>query len=212
MIRLTETNIKDFKLVDDGPCGENRKVFWDSLTSYIASKLFGAIEIDGVFRDVGGYFTTNYFKMDKIVIPEDTCVVDMGKKTVKFANDAKFAVFLHEVSHYYHLVKDKGKFISKAFEDMKPYKIGERGEHFKPYIKYLEYEAGWRSLYYSDIYNLYPDGDRTVLETNLRNMIHYCEIVNILDFNDQDQVNRRVDEWVRTTEKFNSIAEFKYVI
>lgn len=212
MIRLTEEIIKDFKLVDNGPCAENRKTFWNSLAQYIGSKLFGAIEIDGVFKEIGGYFTTNYFKMDKIVIPEDTCDVDMVKKTITFRNDYKFAIFLHEVSHYYHIVKDKGVFMSKAFKDMKPYQPGERGEHYKPLVKYLEYEAGWRSLYYSDIFGLYPEGDRTVLETNLQNMRHYCSIVNILDFEDQEQVERRIDEWIKTTEKFNSTAEFKIVI
>lgn len=213
MIRLTETYIRDYKLIDESPFAENRKMFWDCLTAYISKRFFGAIEIDGIFKEIGGYFETNYFEMDKIVIPEDTCDVDMDKKTIKFRNDEKFAIFLHEVSHYYHIKKDKGKFISRDLEDMKPYSPGEHGEHFKPMVKYLEYEAGWRSLYYNDIYGLFPEGDRTVLEVNLRNMQHYCVIENILDFDgNNEQIARRIDEWIKTTEKFSSVAGFQIVI
>jgi len=214
MIRLTEAFIKNIKLIDDGPYGENRKQFWNNLTTYIGSKFFGAIEVDGVFKEIGGYFTTNYLEMDKIVIPETSCDVDLHDKagTIKFRNDEQFAIFLHEVSHYFHVIRDKGKYISLEFRDRKPYKPGEHGEHSRSEIPYLEYEAGWRSLYYSDIYNLFPEGDRTVLETNLTNIRHYCQIVNLMDFEDEETIKKRIIEWTKTTEKFSSTAEFKIVI
>lgn len=214
MIRLTEAFIKNVELIDDGPYGENRKQFWNNLTAYISSKFFGAIEIDGVFKEIGGYFTTNYLEMDKIVIPETSCDVDLHNNagTIKFRNDEQFAIFLHEVSHYFHVIRDKGKYISAEFRDRKPYKPGEHGEHSRSEIPFLEYEAGWRSLYYSDIYNLFPEGDRTVLETNLINIKNYCQIVNLMDFEDEETIRKRLNEWVKTTEKFNSTAEFKIVI
>ena len=56
MIRLTETYIRDYKLIDESPLAENRKMFWNCLTAYISKRFFGAIEIDGIFKEIGGYF------------------------------------------------------------------------------------------------------------------------------------------------------------
>lgn len=63
-------------------------------------------------------------------------------------------------------------------------------------------------------YSLFPDGDRTLLEMNLVNMLHYIDIVNAYRFKgcDSKVFERRQKEWVATVSDFSQIHDYEVVV
>lgn len=144
-------------------------------------------------KGAGGYFT-NHLNLDKICLPsivkvdednhiltftEDTSEDDeeeeenKGTETVevkKLTAEEAFAIFVHEACHFLHFSRDNGEFISPLMKG----KVYTMEELIKsPRVRReAEFEAGYRSVRYDKMYNLYP-GSRQVLETNLVNMMNY---------------------------------------
>lgn len=215
MITLTETSIKKYKFIDESVCSEGRHAFWHVFSDYIANMMFAEIQFREKLTDgVGGFYSSNLYKDDKILkdlngiaLPLETVTLctDPGNESIKFNSELDFATFVHEVSHFYHVVRDK-------FEYQCPYII-RRDPDSRERID-CEYEAGWRSLMMSKEYSLFPDGDRTLLEMNLVNMLHYIDIVNAYRFKDCDPkvFERRQKEWVATVSDFSQIHDYEVVV
>lgn len=137
---------------------------------------------------VGGYFT-NTLCLDQINLPR-IAVPDIAAKTIKFVDETvtpefmkehpdyepmkaekAFAIFVHEACHFLHLSRDQGEFTSPLMKG-KVYTMDQL-IHSPKVRREAEFEAGYRSVYYNAIHRLYPEGDRTILETNLTNMLNY---------------------------------------
>lgn len=137
---------------------------------------------------VGGYFT-NTLNLDQINLPK-IAVPDIVNKTIKFVDETvssefmkehpdyepmkaekAFAIFVHEACHFLHLSRDQGEFTSPLMKG-KVYTMDQL-IHSPKVRREAEFEAGYRSVYYNAIHRLYPAGDRTILETNITNMMNY---------------------------------------
>ena len=137
---------------------------------------------------VGGYFT-NTLNLDQINLPR-IAVPDIATKTIKFVDEKvsadfmkehpdyepmtaekAFAIFVHEACHFLHFSRDNGEFTSPLMKG-KSYTM-EQLIHSPKVRREAEFEAGYRSVYYNAIHRLYPEGDRTILETNITNMMNY---------------------------------------
>ena len=137
---------------------------------------------------VGGYFT-NTLNLDQINLPR-IAVPDITNKTIKFVDETvspefmkehpdyepmtaekAFAIFVHEACHFLHFSRDQGEFTSPLMKG-KSYSM-EQLIHSPKVRREAEFEAGYRSVYYNAIHRLYPEGDRTILETNITNMMNY---------------------------------------
>ena len=137
---------------------------------------------------VGGYFT-NVLNLDQINLPR-IAVPDITNKTIKFVDETvspdfmkehpdyeplkaekAFAIFVHEACHFLHFSRDQGEFTSPLMKG-KSYTMDQL-IHSPKVRREAEFEAGYRSVYYNAIHRLYPEGDRTILETNITNMMNY---------------------------------------
>ena len=137
---------------------------------------------------VGGYFT-NTLNLDQINLPR-IAVPDIATKTIKFVDEKvsadfmkehpdyepmtaekAFAIFVHEACHFLHFSRDAGEFTSPLMKG-KSYTMDQL-IHSPKVRREAEFEAGYRSIYYNAIHRLYPEGDRTILETNITNMMNY---------------------------------------
>lgn len=137
---------------------------------------------------VGGYFT-NILNLDQINLPR-IAVPDIANKTIKFVDETvspdfmkehpdyepmtaekAFAIFVHEACHFLHFSRDQGEFTSPLMKG-KSYTM-EQLIHSPKVRREAEFEAGYRSVYYNAIHRLYPEGDRTILDTNITNMMNY---------------------------------------
>lgn len=155
---------------------------------------------------VGGYFT-NTLNLDQINLPK-IAVPDIVNKTIKFVDETvssefikehpdyepmkaekAFAIFVHEACHFLHLSRDQGEFTSPLMKG-KVYTMDQL-IHSPKVRREAEFEAGYRSVYYNAIHRLYPAGDRTILETNITNMMNY------------DKQNQSRDWW----NKYNEIIK-----
>ena len=137
---------------------------------------------------IGGYFT-NTLNLDQINLPR-IAVPNITNKTIKFVDETvspefmkehpdyepltaekAFAIFVHEACHFLHFSRDQGEFTSPLMKG-KSYSM-EQLIHSPKVRREAEFEAGYRSVYYNAIHRLYPEGDRTILETNITNMMNY---------------------------------------
>ena len=223
MKHVNEGFIKNLKLIDNTPYAAGRNAFWHMIQEFMSSQFFGMLAFGTMKERVNGYFKTDQIKYDQIVIQEDSVklvlegdpdsITGATGGTMEFKDEKAFAVFIHECSHYLHFAKDNGEYISPALKGFTPPKFDGHG-FSKLQARYFEYEAGWRSLYYSDIYSMFAEGDRTVLENNLSNMSNYVIIENMSEFDHKKaKFKRHLDKWIKKTAKFSSLCpDFKIVI
>ena len=217
---LSETFIKNIELVDNSEYAPGRIRFWHDLQNFMSTQLVAFIQFDEKPKEGTAYFQRQSLKVDHIYMPEDSAEIKLEgsgaetKGTIRFVNDHNFALFLHEVSHYLHLVKDDGKFISPSIKDKPKKLMSKSGLHSKTYTIDIEYEAGYRSLKYARLYNMFPENDRTVLEINLINMMNYITIINEKDFVgcDPEVWKRRIKEWPKGIRTFDEISDYMTVI
>ena len=218
---ITETFIKNIKLIDNSEYAEGRTRFWHDLQWFMSEQLFANIQFDEKLTTAEAFFQRQRFKLDRIYMPEESAEVILegsGAETrgsIRFVDDYNFGLFLHEASHYLHLIKDEGKFLAPSLNGEHPKRlINKEGFHSKSYTIDIEYEAGYRSLMYSNLYNLYAPDDRTVLELNLSNMLNYITILNKESFDgcDPEVFKRRLKEWKKTTDSFEDISDYMTVI
>ena len=74
----------------------------------------------------------------------------------------------------------------------------------KEYVIDLEYEAGYRSLYLNNLYQMFPTEDRTILELNLTNMFNYINILNRDEFN-KETFKERCINYIKNAEFFTDL-------
>lgn len=159
---------------------------------------------------VGGYFT-NTLSLDQINLPR-IAVPDIANKTIKFVDEKvstefmkehpdyepmtaekAFAIFVHEACHFLHLSRDQGEFTSPLMKG-KSYTM-EHLIHSPKVRREAEFEAGYRSVYYNAIHRLYPEGDRTILETNISNMMNYDKQNQSREW--KDKYNEIIKPWMK---------------
>lgn len=144
-------------------------------------------------KGAGGFFT-NHLNLDKICLPS-IVKIDEENHLITFTDDTSedeeeeedgdeqekievrkttaeeaFAIFVHEACHFLHFSRDNGEFISPLMKGKK-YTMEEMVK--SPNLRReAEFEAGYRSVRYDKMYNLYPNS-RQIIETNLVNMMNY---------------------------------------
>lgn len=216
---ISETFIKNIVLVDDSECASGRAHFWHNLADFMSSQLVAFIQFDKKPKGASAFFQRQSLQVDRIYLPEEIAEIKLEgsgaetRGTIRFVDDLSFAIFLHETSHYYHVAKDEGKFLAPTIKAPKKL-LSKSGAHHQDYTVDFEYEAGYRSLMYSRLYNLFPSNNRTVLEMNLKNMLNYITILNREDFEGCDPKvwSRRIDEWPSSIQSFDEISDYMTVV
>lgn len=218
---IDEFFVKHVELIDDSKFAAQRKQWWDYVRRFMSNQFQAKIIFGEKQENVGGYFTSDAVKFDCICVPMDSAEVHIEYNgstpiggSIKFNDDEAFATFLHEVSHYMHFVRDNGKYTAPCLEDKAPAIFTNESGFSSNMIGDLEYEAGYRSLITNRMFNLFPEGDRTVLENNLLNMSHYVIITNRQELNDmsEKEVLKRIKAWAKTCPNFTSISNFEITI
>lgn len=221
---VIDSAFETVKLNDNSAYADGRKMFF----SYIMSKLQ---EVDDVglacfiigrkLAGAGGYFT-GADEVNRIVLPEGSATYDPKTKELTFKDDDEFTIFIHEASHFMHLVVDKGEFISPSFKHLKPMEHAASNGHLKSNTKYLEYEAGYRSLYFNEIYEMFEDNSQ-ILRMNLMNMMHYMKVKSSDEFIEEykkltDEAAKKeflqkrkgeIDEKLKSITKWSQIDSFE---
>lgn len=218
---ITETFINNVELIDKSEYAEGRTRFWHDLRRFMSQQLFANIQFDKKLETAGAYFQRQRFQFDRIYMPEESAELILEgsgaatRGSLRFVDDYNFGLFLHEASHYLHMIKDGGRFLAPSLNGEHPkHLMNKMGHHSDSYTIDIEYEAGYRSLMYSSQYNMYSPTDRTILELNLSNMLHYITILNRESFEgcDPEVFKRRVKEWKETTESFEDISDYMTVV
>lgn len=217
---LTETFIKNIVLIDNSEYAPGRTRFWNDLQHFMSQQIIAFIQFDKKPENAEAFFKRQSLKVDTIYMPEDSAEIKLegsGAETrgsIRFVDDHSFALFLHEVSHYLHLIKDHGNFMAPTIKYMSKKLMTKTGAHHQDFTIDFEYEAGYRSLKYSRLYNMFPENDRTVLDLNLKNMLNYLTILNSDDFDgcDPEVWKRRIKEWHKTIHSFDEISDYMTVV
>lgn len=144
--------------------------FFTHVMEKLDEQQFGVFVIGKKVEGAGGYFTEKNL-VTRIVLPEGTATYDEVNNTISFPSDKNFAIFVHEASHFLHMVVDKGHYMAKPLRGMEDISINSKDFLDMKYRKYIEYEAGWRSLVYNQRYNM--DIADVILKVNLTNMSNY---------------------------------------
>lgn len=205
----TEDNIMNVELIDESPYSENRREFFEMIKKELSKEFMSCLIIGNKLENAGGYFT-NSKMLPRIVLPEDTA--ECTEKSIKFKNDDCFGIFVHECSHYLHIIKDYGVYKAPSLMERKPVVITDNS-FLKSETVHIEYEAGYRSLIMNRMYELFPINNRTILDLNLNNMIHYIKIKNASEFKDKcDLFKERIKKWKETVEKWSEIKTYEIII
>lgn len=201
----SEDTIMNVELIDDSPYSKYRKRFFNMIKTTFANlpccELVFGIKKEGI----GGFFGKEKY-IPNITLPADCA--ECTETSIKFNSDDEFATFIHEASHFLHIVKDRGRFMAPTLKDCPPVEYEQGYGFIKAKVIDSEFEAGWRSIYYALIYGMFDSDDRTVLENNLINMSHYITFENEKDFK-ENEIETKVKEWVKTVKDFNDISDYK---
>lgn len=228
MAIVIDSGFRDIKLNDTSKYAEGRKEFFAGVMEELkrADDEFMACFIIGrKIEGVGGYFTGSDY-VARIVLPEGTADYDENTKTLTFKDDEQFAIFVHEASHFRHLITDRGAFKSPSFEKLEPFACAGFGKHLPSNTKYLEYEAGWRSLYYNEVYKMGPK--KLFFDLNLKNMLIYVDFVGegmdelrkeLKACKNQDEVKsvlkrcqKEINKVQKSVKKWSDLDKFKFEI
>lgn len=209
-------NFEDWTLDDPNP---GRQEFFAEVMSALENNESGYASFSvGVPMDrgVGGYFT-NTLALDQINLPR-IATADFATQTIKFHDeevdeefmkenpdyepitaDRAFAFFVHEACHFLHFSRDGGEFTSPLMKG-KVYTMNEL-IHSPKVRREAEFEAGYRSVKYNAMLRLYPEGDRTILETNLHNMMNYDKPNQSREW--FDKYRKIVEPWLKDAKDEN---------
>lgn len=179
---VISSNFQDIKLADDSQWAAGRKRFFEDIMTELqrADEEWCASLVIGRKLDKAAAYFTAADCLITIVMPEGTVTYDENTKEIRFADEDKWVCFVHEASHFMHMVVDGGKFISPSFEHLEPMVHAAFDGHRKSNTKYLEFEAGYRSLYYNEIYEMGPK--EIYFERNLKNMMNYVRVEGLEGF------------------------------
>ena len=179
---VISSGFQDIKLADDSQWSAGRKRFFEDIMTELqrADEEWCASLVIGRKLDKAAAYFTAADCLITIVMPEGTATYDENTKEIRFADEDMWVCFVHEASHFMHMVVDGGKFISPSFEHLEPMVHAAFDGHRRSNTKYLEYEAGYRSLYYNEIYEMGPK--ELYFKRNLQNMMHYVYVEGLEDF------------------------------
>lgn len=179
---VISSGFQDIKLADDSQWSAGRKRFFEDIMTELqrADEEWCASLVIGRKLDKAAAYFTAQDCLITIVMPEGTVTYDENAKEIRFADEDNWVCFVHEASHFMHMVVDGGKFISPSFEHLEPMVHAAFDGHRRSNTKYLEFEAGYRSLYYNEIYEMGPK--ELYFKRNLQNMMHYVYVEGLEDF------------------------------
>ena len=179
---VISSGFQDIKLADDSQWSAGRKRSFEAIMTELqrADEEWCASLVIGRKLDKAAAYFTAADCLITIVMPEGTATYDENTKEIRFADEDMWVCFVHEASHFMHMVVDSGKFISPSFEHLEPMVHAAFDGHRRSNTKYLEYEAGYRSLYYNEIYEMGPK--ELYFKRNLQNMMHYVYVEGLEDF------------------------------
>lgn len=162
------TGFREYTLLSDN---EGQCRFWSELMKELENNIYSVLCFNVPIRSgAEAYFTntTGYRTMfDTICCPEKTAKVDTVKKTVKFNSSKDMAIFVHECSHWRHLVRDNGVCQAKGIAG----KVYQSNDVAVSHRRDIEYEAGWRAIVTDNLYQMFEP--RISLELNIMNMFNY---------------------------------------
>lgn len=163
----THDNFRRLKLVTGS---QGAKDYWDYVMATMDKTPLCQLNIGMDMPDVfGGYYTRlDGGLLDSINLPEHVATVNDDQ--VSFESDKDFVIFMHESSHFLHLVVDKGYCTAPSLEGQ-VYSLTEDVDDIEA-RRNIEYEAGYRSLFRNMIHNVFED-PRIITDVNLINMFHY---------------------------------------
>jgi|SRR5690554_193931 len=153
---------KDFtkyKLIDKN---KGRVEFWDRVMRGLQNCEFSILIFTEITSKTIECFYENENYLEKIYITGNWKVNNFE---VTYDTEIDYCCFLHEASHFLHLSVDDQVSIV-------PENNNKKIEHIKENIREIEYEAAYRSVFYSKQYKMFL-GSRTVLDINLLNLLHY---------------------------------------
>lgn len=175
----------ELKLNTDNP---GRVLWWYELMKQLEEQAFAVLKF-GVNMPplAGGYFTMN---KGIVVIAINRLAAKIENNEVTFTDDKYFSMFVHEASHFQHIVVDRGLCKSpalfkkgKIFTDEMLKAAGGYDPEADPGIanaqrlmnedlRDLEYEGGWRAVYADKKFKLFP-GTRVHLDLQIGNLFMY---------------------------------------
>lgn len=173
--------MSDFRNIQLSPKGltnyENKKVLWEEamdLLEEYALEGFAMLELDPKSLEetgIGGTYQTwrgNCPTLELRLFMN----FDEPTNTIEFT-EVGYALFVHEYSHLLHIYRDNGEYMAPIPNVKGTYTNFDKIVSSNTQRRNTEFEAGYRSLMLGRAYELYPDGDRTILEANLVNISNY---------------------------------------
>lgn len=165
MIKITD-NFTDIELND---ANEGRRQFWTKVMEALQSRDFAVLKFGVAMPTGAGGFYTELLAVDSINLPEGPTLID---NKVTFPDENSFAIFVHESCHFLHLSVDEGRRMTKGHEGEVITMEDQLDDRTGKLRREIEFEAGYRSVYYSQVYKMFP-GSRLVIDLNLANMLNY---------------------------------------
>lgn len=164
----THDNFSRLKLVTGS---QGAKDYWDYVMATMDKTPLCQLNIGMDMPDVfGGYYTRlEGGLLDSINLPAHTATVNGDE--VSFESDKAYVIFMHESSHFLHLVVDKGCATAPSLEG-RIYTITGDDARDLDARRDVEFEAGYRSLFRNMIHNVFDD-PRLITELNLINLFSY---------------------------------------
>ena len=169
---------------------QGAKDYWDFVMATMERTPLCQLNIGMDMPDiVGGYYTRlDGGLLDSINLPEHVATVDGNM--VSFGTDEDFVVFMHESSHFMHLVVDKGMAIAPSL-DCRIYSMVDDATDEEA-RRDIEYEAGYRSLFRNNVHHVFDD-PRIIVDINLINLFTY------------DKSNLSGEQWIKLLSIYNDL-------
>lgn len=211
------TDCAETKLISDVP---GRVEFFHYVMEKLDQQQFGVFVIGKKLERAGGYFTEKKL-VSRIVLPEGTATYDEVNNTISFTDEKSFGVFVHEASHFLHMIVDKGHYMAKPLRSLPDVDMNSREALDMSYRKNMEYEAGWRSFVYDKRFDMKLHD--VIMQLNTINMGNYIsespeyktQIKEVVDklFNDKmayfKSINAKGEDVVQWTEEVYNPAMTK---
>ena len=105
---VISSGFQDIKLADDSQWSAGRKRFFEDIMTELqrADEEWCASLVIGRKLDKAAAYFTAQDCLITIVMPEGTATYDENTKEIRFADEDKWVCFVHEASHFMHMVVD----------------------------------------------------------------------------------------------------------
>lgn len=168
--------------------------FFDDAIKDLNDRSFGCIIVNNI-ADIGaaGYYDNKY-AIDSVTLDEKYIKYDKALNTIEFCLKGML-VFIHEISHFQHLCRDKGVYKSPTYATHIPAKTEMLIKDDDNTFRYsCEYEAGYRCEVSNIIYEIF---DKPLLKAlNLQNLITFKNpgLKWIVDMSESKNVESHVED------------------